>query len=72
MEESNLLDGPDYRTEEWWDETSQFDQGPNVRWNGGTECYERLYRCRVPSYLIDREAIDNWIEDNLEQVKWLD
>lgn len=32
---------------EWWDETSQFD--PMGKWQGGTECYTRLYRAWIPN-----------------------
>jgi len=69
----NLLDGPDYFNYEWWDETSQFDEHPTKRWCGGSECYERRYRCRVPIGLNqDDEAIQIWIGENLDNVRWLD
>lgn len=70
LEPLPLLDGPDYVTIEWWDETSQFDPHPSVRWVG-LEYLERRYRCRVPAGLTDEQAMD-WIDQHLEQVTWLD
>jgi hypothetical protein len=67
-----------YATYEFDDETSQFD--PMGRWQGGTECYERTYRCRVPRKLLERaertgdfNKLNEWIDDRQGPTGiWLD
>ena len=47
----------------WRDETSQFDNHPSVRWEGGSEYYSREYKCRVPLAFKDcDELIEAFIE----------
>jgi hypothetical protein len=53
-------------TYEWWEETSQWDTGPCVRWIH--EYHERLYKARVPLAFKDNDdAIEHflmWVVDN--------
>ena len=49
----------------------QIDAHPTKRWCGGTECYERRYRCRVPGDLMDDE-IDEWVYQHEGRLTWLD
>lgn len=53
------------------DETSQFD--PLGQWQGGSECYLRDYRVRVPRRMLDRgdrDEITTWIENNNDKPIW--
>jgi len=68
----NVLDGSDFVDIEWWEETSRFDEHPTTRWAHGVECYERLYRCRVPATVVENDTVDDWISDNWDYIKWLD
>ena len=58
------------------DETSNFD--PKGRWNYGCECYERIYRCRIPTAFREcQKMIDRFIcmmTDEYPDVKefWVD
>lgn len=49
-------------THEWRDETSQFDRHHSVRWEGGSECYTRDFKARVPLAFRDSdEMIDRFL-----------
>ena len=57
---------------EWEDETSGFD--PVGTWNGGSECYTRGYRCRVPRGLLEKanvtgddSALFDWILNHSDE-----
>ena len=56
----------------FWDETSQFDTDPSVRWVGGAELYEREYTCYLPARLIRRapDLIDEFIAKYAD-AEWL-
>lgn len=71
LEPDGLLDGPDFGTFEWWDETSWFDDHPEKRWS--VEYYERPFRCRVPlSVIDDDDKCHEWMDLNWDRIKWLD
>ena len=63
------FDGPDYKTVEWWEETSMYDTNPTTRWAG--DYCQAKYRRRVPGHLKEEE-IDDWINENIDFIKWLD
>ena len=65
-----MLDGPEYRTLEWTDETSAYDDHPSVRWGGS--CYLRKMKVRVPSQLSDEEAFEWMDQQSPEDLVWLD
>lgn len=65
-----------YATFEYEDETSAFD--PAGRWQGGTECYLRTYRVRVPRGLLakadrskDVRLVMDWIDRNTDKPIWI-
>jgi hypothetical protein len=53
-------------THEWEDETSQFD--PQGRWQGGSECYLRTFKARVPVAFRDCDELIEmftlWVQEN--------
>ena len=67
-EESNFGGKIDWRNDDlffthvWRDETSQFDNHPSVRWQGGGEYYDREFKARVPiAFRNCEEMVDKFI-----------
>ena len=59
-----------YWVYEWDDETSMYDS--KGRWSPGIECYTRTYKVQIPNHIVEDEDVQKYIEDNYEDLIWVD